>query len=197
MVDATTEDWESMLDSGQLDKSLEQLALSSSRSSCQPLPPQAAAASDRPASANSSSVAARQMLDDPFFGGPVRILTHDGSAARTQYRPPEPQLKILKRPTSEIGPAKKAADNQSGPKVSQKSLKQREAEYAEARLRILGSQQPQTENKPANNNNGQKIVTINGQQQQQRGNNGQQRNGNAQPRPPRGPDGSRGFQLAR
>ncbi len=114
----SAEDWESMLDSGQLDKSLEQLAVSRNANSCHSQLPQAAAASDSnkyPAmdSSSSNNVTRQMMLDDPFFCGPVRILTHDGNAARTQYRPPEPQLKILKRPPSESGPVK-AAENQQG-----------------------------------------------------------------------------------
>ena len=93
------------------------------------------------------------------------------------------------------------------PKASQKTLKQREAEYAEARLRILGSQQPQTEAKSTvnNNNNSQKNGGGGNGQQRSGNGNGQQRSNNsaaqgrnnALPRPPNGPDGSKGFQLAR
>ena len=119
---ALDEDWETMLDSGQLDKSLDQLTVKPTAavgSSSKQLPavsgrnkklPQIVASS----SSNSSCSQPRSLLDDPFFGGPVRILTHDGNAARTQYRLPEPQLKILKRPTAENALAKKTAESQPG-----------------------------------------------------------------------------------
>jgi hypothetical protein len=111
---ADSDDWESMLDSGQLDKSLEQLTmktpplLNGGNSQQQQQP------STNSRNSSNSSAPPRPLLDDPFFSGPVRILTHDGSAARTQYRPPEPQLKILKRPTADnpAALAKKAADSQ-------------------------------------------------------------------------------------
>lgn len=54
-------------------------------------------------------------------------------ALRSQYVPPEPTVKILKRPTKE-------SQNTNDSKLYQpkKTLQQREQEYAEARLRILG-----------------------------------------------------------
>jgi hypothetical protein len=77
-------------------------------------------------------------------------------------------------------------------KGSQKTLQQREAEYAEARLRILGNQPPTAvEAKPVAN--GQRVKGGGGQPR----NNGHARNGAALPPQPRGPDGSRGFQTAR
>lgn len=54
-------------------------------------------------------------------------------ALRTQYVPPEPTVKILKRPTKES-----SMNGDYKPKQPIKTLKQREQEYAEARLRILG-----------------------------------------------------------
>lgn len=59
--------------------------------------------------------------------------------SRTQYVHQQPQVKILKRPS-----ATKRKDTllMNGEKVSKqpiKTLQQREAEYAEARLRILGA----------------------------------------------------------
>jgi len=90
------QDWETMLESGQLDSSLRNLDLS------KPPPP-------------------------------IVMVEEEG---RTPYRPPEPKLKILKRP--------EVANNSSRgqevkPRTEQKSLRQREQEYAEARQRILGS----------------------------------------------------------
>ena len=82
---------------------------------------------------------------------------------RTQYRPPEQKVTILKRPVSTpnnlslqaSNSASGASDNSDeGPNCSNytgginnirtKSLKQREEEYAQARLRILGSSEPET-----------------------------------------------------
>jgi len=97
-----SDDWESMLDSGQLDQSLDRLSLYG-----QPKPQ-------------------------------VKILTDD---CRTQYKPPSPKLTILKRPTSQ--PCK----TDTRQKAPTKTLEQREADYAQARQRILGKdvtqQQPQ------------------------------------------------------
>jgi hypothetical protein len=118
---ADSDDWESMLDSGQLDKSLEKLTVKPTGVCPQQPQLQAAAAGgnkmEATAGNSGSSSAARPLLDDPFFSGPVRILTHDGSAARTQYRPPEPQLKILKRPTSDTALVKKASESQQAVKI--------------------------------------------------------------------------------
>lgn len=65
-----------------------------------------------------------------------KLLMNDDDCMRTQYVPPEPTVKILKRPTNEKGD-RQTAD--SRPKAPIKTLKQREQEYAEARLRILGA----------------------------------------------------------
>ena len=82
---------------------------------------------------------------------------------RTQYRPPEPKVTILKRPVSTpnnlslqaSSSASGASDNSDEclnssnntggiNNIRTKSLKQREEEYAQARLRILGSSEPET-----------------------------------------------------
>jgi SUZ domain len=82
------------------------------------------------------------------------------------------------------------------PKNNQKTLKQREAEYAEARLRILGSQQPQPEApKQSVVSNGQK--NINNGPKNNANNGGRAPARNSLPRMPRGPDGTKGFQQAR
>jgi len=90
------QDWETMLESGQLDSSLRNLDLS------KPPPP-------------------------------IVMVEEEG---RTPYRPPEPKLKILKRP--EVANSSSRAQEVK-PRTEQKSLRQREQEYAEARQRILGS----------------------------------------------------------
>lgn len=68
-------------------------------------------------------------------GSPVRtaIVIQDDSLPAA----PPPQIRILKRPSNN-GTAGKAASS-SRPSQQMKTLAQREAEYAEARRRILGS----------------------------------------------------------
>lgn len=68
-------------------------------------------------------------------GTPLKIILTGEDALRTQYVPPEPSVKILKRPPKNAP----VVDNKSvQPK---KTLQQREKEYAQARLRILGEAQ--------------------------------------------------------
>merc|ERR1719228_719706 len=93
------QDWESMLESGELDASLRDLDLS------KPPPP-------------------------------IGVIIQEEDA-RIHIRPPEPKLKILKRPDVAGSSSKVAVDLK--PRTEQKSLRQREQEYAEARQRILGS----------------------------------------------------------
>ncbi|KAM4704017.1 SUZ RNA-binding domain-containing [Rhinophrynus dorsalis] len=97
---------------------------------------------------------------------------------------PPPQIRILKRPTSN-GLVSNSNSN-SRPVLPVKSLAQREAEYAEARKRILGSASPEEEaEKPAP----ERPARIN------------QPDENRQPnnviRQPLGPDGSQGFKQRR
>lgn len=54
---------------------------------------------------------------------------------------PPPQIRILKRPASNGSLGSSLSQNRPTPQV--KSLAQREAEYAEARKRILGSACPE------------------------------------------------------
>lgn len=63
------------------------------------------------------------------------MLLNDDDCMRP-YCPPAPTVKILKRPTNDR--LNQAAVEQK-PKAPIKTLQQREQEYAEARLRILGS----------------------------------------------------------
>jgi len=66
---------------------------------------------------------------------PEASSTQNGDNLRTQSRPTETVIKIMKRTEScTIMPL----NEHSKPKVEQKSLQQREQEYAEARQRILG-----------------------------------------------------------
>lgn len=65
------------------------------------------------------------------------MLLNDDDCIRTQYVPPEPTVKILRRPTNDKNNQQLLAEQK--PKAPIKTLQQREQEYAEARLRILGS----------------------------------------------------------
>ncbi|KAM8927596.1 SUZ RNA-binding domain-containing [Pelodytes ibericus] len=93
---------------------------------------------------------------------------------------PPPQIRILKRPTSN-GLAS-GTNASSRPSVPVKSLAQREAEYAEARKRILGSASPEEEpekpivERPARINPPDDVRQLNNVIRQ-----------------PLGPDGSQGF----
>ncbi|CAH0563389.1 unnamed protein product [Brassicogethes aeneus] len=102
------------------------------------------------------------------------ILTGD-DALRSQYVPPEPTVKILKRPS-------KDAQNYGDSKVYQpkKTLQQREQEYAEARLRILGEASPEkVEEKISIQNKPRPVESEN------------------VIRLPKGPDGTNGFNIRR
>ncbi|KAF4519065.1 hypothetical protein B566_EDAN001655 [Ephemera danica] len=69
-----------------------------------------------------------------FFGSNGGLVILDDSV-RQYYGPPDPKVKILKRPTNSSEGNQVNGD--SRPR-QHKTLKQREQEYAEARLRILG-----------------------------------------------------------
>ncbi|KAI8500509.1 PREDICTED: SUZ domain-containing protein 1-like [Branchiostoma belcheri] len=108
-----------------------------------------------------------------------RVLEED--TQRTQY---QPQLKILKRPTNSSD-ATSPNSTDSKPKAKHKTLAQREAEYAEARLRILGatSAEQTQEERPAHLVQQLEELKV--------------EDGVSVVRQPRGPDGSAGFQLSR
>ncbi|XP_023322796.1 SUZ domain-containing protein 1 [Eurytemora carolleeae] len=158
------EDWETLLDSGKLDESLSKLKILERKDNMKPRIP-------------SSQLNNSGTITDPTYSGPVRILTN---GYRPEYRSSEPKLKILKRPEPE---SSKPVETPTQKNV-QKSLEQREAEYAEARLRILGNPPP-----PPTNNNKVK------QNNKKAGEGKKNPNGNAAV--PKGPDGSKGFQNRR
>jgi len=128
-------------------------------------------------------------LTDPNYAGPVRIMSNE---SRTIYKgPAEPKLKILKRPeaNSAAQQANRKQELQVQQRNTQKTLEQREADYAEARSRILGPSQESP--KPA-------TTTTKP--------NGKKSEGSSCPHPkkmsnsevrPKGPDGTRGFQSRR
>ena len=143
-----SDDWESLLDSGQLDANIKKLTIL-----------------QRP-----------KPSDNTVTQPPMTVLCDDDP--RTQFKPTEPVIKIMKRP-DKAGPN---ANGQVKPKVEQKSLKQREQEYAEARQRILGSEAAsdscdETNRSPAKTLQGPGAKNLNGVA-----------------RIPKGPDGSKGFQ---
>ena len=146
-----SEDWESMLDSGELDASLDKLSIQ-------------------------QAGAARPFIPQPQH---QQSLSLYGDDPRTQYRPPEPVIKIMKRPDSgNIS----SQNGQTRPRVEQKSLKQREQEYAEARLRILGNDSDSSQTKTPSKS----VISKN-----------KKDTANSTARHPKGPDGSKGFQSKR
>uniref|UniRef100_A0A3P9C034 SUZ RNA-binding domain-containing n=1 Tax=Maylandia zebra TaxID=106582 RepID=A0A3P9C034_9CICH len=97
---------------------------------------------------------------------------------------PPPQIRILKRPTNNGNTGNPAAS--SRPAQQMKSLAQREAEYAEARRRILGSassEETPQDNQPACMSVQQPLEPV--------------RSNNHVIRQPNGPDGTSGFRLCR
>ncbi|XP_011297231.1 SUZ domain-containing protein 1 [Fopius arisanus] len=127
-VDEVFETWEEMEASGALDRKLNALQLD-------PL----------------DSLEHRQtptLVSNRNTNGQMIILGEDG--VRSQYVPPKPTVKILKRPQRDTrGNGEGALTNGDKPKQPIKSLKQREQEYAEARKRILGEERS-PEEKPSN-----------------------------------------------
>ncbi|KAM9859205.1 SUZ RNA-binding domain-containing-like [Aulostomus maculatus] len=117
-------------------------------------------------------------------GSPVRtaIVIQDDSLPAA----PPPQIRILKRPSNN-GTAGNAASS-SRPSQQMKSLAQREAEYAEARRRILGS--ASSDDMPQDNDS--RPIRMSAQQPSEPG-----RQNNHVIRQPSGPDGTSGFRLCR
>ncbi|KAM3659797.1 SUZ domain-containing protein 1 isoform X1 [Ammospiza caudacuta] len=97
---------------------------------------------------------------------------------------PPPQIRILKRPTS--NGVLSSAHPASRPAFPVKSLAQREAEYAEARKRILGSASPEEEQEKPILDRPPRISQPEDSRQP-----------NNVIRQPLGPDGSQGFKQRR
>lgn len=100
---------------------------------------------------------------------------------------PPPQIRILKRPSSND---KTSSSASSARPLQTKTLAQREAEYAEARRRILGSASSDdtSEDSPCQD----RPTRLNVQQQLE-----SVRSNNHIIRQPTGPDGTTGFRLCR
>ncbi|XP_066529370.1 SUZ RNA-binding domain-containing isoform X2 [Hoplias malabaricus] len=99
---------------------------------------------------------------------------------------PPPQIRILKRPTSNGTLGCSVPQNRPSPQV--KSLAQREAEYAEARKRILGSADD-TPQERASSERSQRAGTHTPSEDT--------RTNNHVVRQPAGPDGTQGFRQRR
>ncbi|KAF0036712.1 SUZ domain-containing protein 1 isoform X2 [Scophthalmus maximus] len=99
---------------------------------------------------------------------------------------PPPQIRILKRPASNgsLG----SSMNQNRPALQVKSLAQREAEYAEARKRILGSACPEETPQDKPNTDRRNNSTSPSEDA---------RSTNHTVRQPAGPDGTHGFRQHR
>ncbi|XP_042334312.1 SUZ domain-containing protein 1 [Sceloporus undulatus] len=100
---------------------------------------------------------------------------------------PPPQIRILKRPTS--NGALGNPNSASRPAFPVKSLAQREAEYAEARKRILGSASPEEEEEGQDKPILDRPTRISQPEEARPANN--------VIRQPLGPDGSQGFRQRR
>ena len=128
----------------------------------------------------------------------IQIAQSDNSL-NTQYRPPDPVIKIMKRPTAPAG-GDSTSEN-GGEKRKPKTLKQREEEYAQARLRILGS--AGTPEPPPTGEDDQEAVAaaaaansakmLSDGSAQPVAKNQPPQSGNNTERTPNGPDGSKGF----
>ncbi|KAM9343528.1 SUZ RNA-binding domain-containing [Pholidichthys leucotaenia] len=112
------------------------------------------------------------------------MVIHDDSLPAA----PTPQIRILKRPASNGSLPSQLSQSRPTPQV--KSLAQREAEYAEARKRILGSACPEEtpQDKPNTDRPGRNNSTLPLDDA---------RSNNHTVRQPAGPDGSHGFRQHR
>ncbi|KAG7472742.1 hypothetical protein MATL_G00112000 [Megalops atlanticus] len=101
---------------------------------------------------------------------------------------PPPQIRILKRPSSNGSLGSPMAPARPVPQV--KSLAQREAEYAEARKRILGSATP--DDTPQDRPSADRPVRVSAPPPSE-----ESRSNNHVIRQPAGPDGTQGFRQHR
>ncbi|XP_073970626.1 SUZ RNA-binding domain-containing isoform X2 [Rhodnius prolixus] len=118
----TYDNWEELEDSGELDKQIEKIQLNNT-----PLQNGVTNLCPKPRS--------------------VIILSDD---LRAKLLPPEPAVKILQRP-NQNGFRNGLMNCETKPKQPLKTLQQREMEYAEARLRILGEARSPEEDLTVNN----------------------------------------------
>ncbi|XP_029031904.1 SUZ domain-containing protein 1 isoform X2 [Osmia bicornis bicornis] len=165
-VDDVLESWEEIEESEALEKKLDALQL--------------------------NAVEALEEIESSSFktshNASTRMIMLGDDGIRSQYVPPRPTVKILKRPTRDSqGSGDGPLVNGDKPKQPIKSLKQREQEYAEARKRILGEEKS-PEEKLLHEINRIQAKTITSS------NSGLPSN---VLRMPLGPDGTRGFNVRR
>lgn len=160
------ESWEEMEDSGALDKKLKKM---------KPKTPPEETEIKSPTAINAINT--------------VIIQSEDG--LRTQYVPPEPTVKILKRPARSMNRNGDGLqfNGDSKPRQPIKTLQQREQEYAEARLRILGEARS-----PAELPNDDRVNRIQMKMEVLRTTGCESEN---IVRHPKGPDGTKGFHVRR
>ncbi|XP_064156776.1 SUZ domain-containing protein 1-like isoform X1 [Anguilla rostrata] len=154
-----TENWEEAADSGEMERRLEEKLRISQKEKM------------------SSAGSGRSPLRTP-------IVIQDDSLPAA----PPPQIRILKRPSSNGSLGSPAAAMRPVPQV--KSLAQREAEYAEARRRILGSATP--DDSPQDRPNADRPARVSGPPPSE-----ESRSTNHVVRQPAGPDGTQGFRQRR
>ncbi|KAJ8260218.1 hypothetical protein GJAV_G00178460 [Gymnothorax javanicus] len=157
--DEVADSWEEAADSGEIERRLEAKLKISQR--------------ERRSSGNSGSSPLK-----------TAIVIQDDSLPAA----PPPQIRILKRPSSNGSLGSPAVSSRAVTQV--KSLAQREAEYAEARKRILGSATP--EDAPQDRPNTDRSARMSAPQPSE-----DLRSNNHVIRQPAGPDGTPGFRQRR
>lgn len=165
-VDDVLESWEEIEESEAIDKKLDALQL--------------------------NAVGALEEIESSSFktthSTNTRMIMLGDDGIRSQYVPPKPTVKILKRPTRDSqGSGDGPLVNGDKPKQPIKSLKQREQEYAEARKRILGEEKSPEE---------KLLHEINRIQPKSITSSSSSLPSNVL-RMPLGPDGTRGFNVRR
>lgn len=82
----------------------------------------------------------------------VNDVVIEEDSQRTPFSPPEPKIMILRRPQASLGSESNGMLNNK-PRHPVKTLEQRQAEYAQARLRILGDTGGTTNTAPTTDDN--------------------------------------------
>ncbi|XP_051915806.1 SUZ domain-containing protein 1-like [Hippocampus zosterae] len=161
MDEEVTESWEEAADNGEMEKRLEEKLRISQREK---------ESSNHHCSSHSPLKTAMVIQDDCLPAAPP------------------PQIRILKRPANNGSLGSPSNQNRPTPQV--KSLAQREAEYAEARKRILGSACPEetAQDKNASDRTGRINSTLPSEDT---------RSNNHTIRQPNSPDGTQGFRQHR
>ncbi|XP_062316014.1 SUZ domain-containing protein 1 [Osmerus eperlanus] len=161
MDDEVAESWEEAADSGEMERRLEEKLRISQK--------------ERVSSSNTSHSPLKTAI----------VIQEDSLPVA-----PPPQIRILKRPSSNGSLGSPSSQNRPTPQV--KSLAQREAEYAEARKRILGSASPEESPQEKPNTESCRQGRTNSAHPLE-----ESRSNNQAVRQPAGPDGTQGFRQHR